>query len=82
MSSLAAKSSHVPFRNSKLTQLLQESLMGQAKAMMFMHIAPEDSSRGETLSTLMFGARVSQITLGAVRWSNLTITRFCGQHFL
>lgn len=67
MSALASKGTHVPFRNSKLTQLLQESLMGQAKAMMFMHIAPEDSSRSETLSTLMFGQRVSQITLGAAQ---------------
>ena len=39
---------------------------GQAKSMMFMHISPEDSSRGETLSTLNFGSRVSQITLGQV----------------
>lgn len=66
MSALAAKSSHVPFRNSKLTQLLQDSLSGQAKAMMFMHVAPEASSRGETLSTAMFGSRVSQISLGQV----------------
>eukprot|EP00210_Caulerpa_lentillifera_P005201 g4969.t1 len=64
MSDLAAKNSHVPFRNSKLTQLLKDSLSGQAKAMMFMHISPEDSSRGETLSTLNFGSRVGQITLG------------------
>eukprot|EP00803_Ostreobium_quekettii_P005920 evm.model.scf_900.3 EVM.evm.TU.scf_900.3 scf_900:41853-48914(+) len=67
MSALAQKSNHVPYRNSKLTQLLQDSLSGQAKAMMFMHIAPESSSRGETLSTLMFGARVSQITLGQAK---------------
>lgn len=40
--------------------------LGQAKSMMFMHISPEDSSRGETLSTLNFGSRVSQITLGQV----------------
>ncbi|GMH44370.1 hypothetical protein BSKO_12304 [Bryopsis sp. KO-2023] len=64
MAALASKSNHVPFRNSKLTQLLQDSLSGQAKSMMFMHVAPEMSSRGETLSTAMFGARVSQITLG------------------
>lgn len=38
---LAAKSSHVPFRDSKLTALLQDSLSGNAKAMMFIHIAPE-----------------------------------------
>ena len=41
MAALANKDRHVPFRNSKLTQLLQDSLQGQAKAMMFMHIAPE-----------------------------------------
>lgn len=39
---------------------------GQAKSMMFMHVSPEDSSRGETLSTLNFGSRVGQITLGQV----------------
>ena len=41
MHALASKSPHVPFRDSKLTQLLQDSLSGQAKSMMFMHIAPE-----------------------------------------
>ena len=41
MAALAAKQAHVPFRNSKLTQLLQDSLAGQAKAMMFIHVAPE-----------------------------------------
>ncbi len=42
MAALAARDAkHVPFRNSKLTQLLQDSLCGQAKAMMFIHIAPE-----------------------------------------
>ena len=41
MHSLASKSPHIPFRDSKLTQLLQDSLSGQAKTMMFMHVAPE-----------------------------------------
>ena len=45
MSALANKQAHIPFRNSKLTQLLQDSLCGQAKAMMFVHIAPEVSSQ-------------------------------------
>eukprot|EP00192_Tetraselmis_astigmatica_P002102 CAMPEP_0117660610 /NCGR_PEP_ID=MMETSP0804-20121206/7059_1 /TAXON_ID=1074897 /ORGANISM="Tetraselmis astigmatica, Strain CCMP880" /LENGTH=1042 /DNA_ID=CAMNT_0005467349 /DNA_START=319 /DNA_END=3446 /DNA_ORIENTATION=- len=67
MSSLANGNAHVPYRNSKLTQLLQDSLGGQAKTMMFMHIAPEISSYGETVSTLGFGTRVSQVTLGAAK---------------
>ena len=33
--------------------------------MMFVHVAPEASSFGESVSTLKFGARVSEITLGA-----------------
>lgn len=41
MTSLASKAKHVPFRNSKLTRLLEDSLSGQAKSMMFIHVAPE-----------------------------------------
>ena len=41
LQALAAKPAHVPFRDSKLTALLQDSLSGNAKAMMFIHIAPE-----------------------------------------
>jgi kinesin family member C2/C3 len=47
-----------------LTQLLADSLSGQAKVMMFVHAAPESSSFGETISTLKFGSRVAEITLG------------------
>lgn len=49
MAALANKDRHVPFRDSKLTQLLQDSLQGQAKAMMFIHIAPEVSHWAFTL---------------------------------
>lgn len=41
MAALAAKSPHIPYRDSKLTALLQDSLAGNAKAMMFIHVAPE-----------------------------------------
>ncbi|KAK9837800.1 hypothetical protein WJX74_005282 [Apatococcus lobatus] len=67
MSALAAKQNHIPFRNSKLTQLLQDSLCGQAKAMTFVHVAPEVSSHGESVSTLAFGSRVSEVTLGQAK---------------
>ncbi|GBF88032.1 kinesin-4-like protein [Raphidocelis subcapitata] len=67
MTALASRSSHVPFRNSKLTQLLQDSLCGQAKVMMFMHISPEASSYGESVSTLSFAKRVAEVTLGQAK---------------
>ncbi|GFQ02475.1 kinesin-4 [Phtheirospermum japonicum] len=67
ISSLAQKSSHVPYRNSKLTQLLQDSLGGQAKTLMFVHISPEPDATGETISTLKFAERVATVELGAAR---------------
>ncbi|GIL60968.1 hypothetical protein Vafri_15770 [Volvox africanus] len=67
MHSLASKSKHIPFRNSKLTELLADSLSGQAKVCMLMHIAPESTSYGETVSTLNFGNRVASVTLGQAK---------------
>ncbi|MCO5564066.1 hypothetical protein L7F22_017722 [Adiantum nelumboides] len=67
VSALAQKSTHVPYRNSKLTQLLQNSLAGQAKTLMFVHISPDMESYGETMSTLKFAERVASVELGAAR---------------
>ncbi|GMJ02890.1 kinesin-like protein 1, ARABIDOPSIS KINESIN-LIKE PROTEIN 1 [Hibiscus trionum] len=67
ISALAQKSAHIPYRNSKLTQVLQDSLGGQAKTLMFVHISPEVNAIGETISTLKFAERVASIELGAAR---------------
>ncbi|XP_002992813.2 kinesin-like protein KIN-14F [Selaginella moellendorffii] len=67
IAALSVKSSHVPYRNSKLTQLLQDSLGGQAKALMFVHMSPDIESFSETLSTLKFAERVATVELGAAR---------------
>ncbi|GAA0168498.1 microtubule binding motor protein [Lithospermum erythrorhizon] len=64
---LAQKSPHVPYRNSKLTQLLQSSLGGQAKTLMFVQLNPDVESYSETVSTLKFAERVSGVELGAAR---------------
>ncbi|KAG7017611.1 Kinesin-like protein KIN-14P, partial [Cucurbita argyrosperma subsp. argyrosperma] len=66
---LAQKSSHVPYRNSKLTQVLQSSLGGEAKTVMFIQLNPDVNSYSESLSTLKFAERVSGIELGAARSS-------------
>ncbi|XP_073221667.1 kinesin-like protein KIN-14F isoform X2 [Cicer arietinum] len=67
ISALAQKSQHIPYRNSKLTQVLQDSLGGHAKTLMFVHINPELNALGETISTLKFAERVASIELGAAK---------------
>ncbi|VAI57343.1 unnamed protein product [Triticum turgidum subsp. durum] len=65
--SLSQKNAHVPYRNSKLTQVLQTSLGGHAKTLMFVQVNPDVSSYTETLSTLKFAERVSGVELGVAR---------------
>ncbi|KFK43213.1 hypothetical protein AALP_AA1G095200 [Arabis alpina] len=67
IASLSQKNNHIPYRNSKLTQLLQDALGGQAKTLMFIHISPELETLGETISTLKFAERVATVELGAAR---------------
>jgi hypothetical protein len=53
--------SHVPYRNSKLTILLEDSLGGNAKTMMFAAIGPADYNYDETKNTLMYADRAKRI---------------------
>ncbi|KAM4747861.1 uncharacterized protein WCC33_005371 [Rhinophrynus dorsalis] len=61
---LKNSSLHVPYRNSKLTHLLQPSLCNHAKACVFVNISPDIKDIGETLSSLQFGSSIQQIALG------------------
>jgi len=57
---------HVPYRDSKLTFLLQESLGGNAKLAMICAVSPSQSCKSETLSTLRFAQRAKAIKNNAV----------------
>jgi kinesin family protein C2/C3 len=58
------KSAHVPYRNSKLTALLQESLGGDSKTLMLVHCRPTGDNISETLCTLNFATRVRAVEMG------------------
>lgn len=55
------KSTHIPYRNSKLTRLLQDSLGGNSKTVMCASISPADSNYVETISTLRYASRAKSI---------------------
>ncbi|XP_027364543.1 kinesin-like protein KIN-14S [Abrus precatorius] len=67
ISALASKSSHIPYRNSKLTHILQSSLGGDCKTLMFVQVSPSAADLGETLCSLNFATRVRGIESGAAR---------------
>ncbi|KAG8064245.1 hypothetical protein GUJ93_ZPchr0004g38822 [Zizania palustris] len=64
--SQSGKQRHVPYRDSKLTFLLQESLGGNAKLAMICAVSPSQSCKSETLSTLRFAQRAKSIKNNAV----------------
>ncbi|XP_057752775.1 kinesin-like protein KIN-12B [Arachis stenosperma] len=64
--SQTGKQRHIPYRDSKLTFLLQDSLGGNAKLTMVCAISPAQSCRNETFSTLRFAQRAKAIKNKAV----------------
>lgn len=55
------KKGHIPYRDSKLTRLLQESLGGNAKTTLIITCSPSIFNEAETISTLRFGQRAKSV---------------------
>lgn len=53
---LRTSQTHIPYRNSKLTHILQDSLGGDAKCCVFVAVSPAESNLHETVGTLQFGS--------------------------
>lgn len=59
---LSENAAHVPYRDNLLTQLMQDSLGGNAKTLMFVNVSPADYNTEETINSLKYARRVKLIT--------------------
>ncbi|KAG2451808.1 hypothetical protein HYH02_003584 [Chlamydomonas schloesseri] len=71
---LANKQEHVPFRNSKLTYLLQPCLGGDSKTLMFLNVAPTREFAHESLCSLRFGSKVNACEINVPK-KNVVVPR-------
>ncbi|XP_046304946.1 kinesin-like protein KIFC2 isoform X6 [Marmota monax] len=67
MAALRARRSHVPFRDSQLTRLLQPALGPGTTAVLLLQISTRPEDLGETVCSLKFAERVGQVELGPAR---------------
>ena len=61
ISALSTGEKFIPYRNNKLTLVMQDSLGGNAKTLMFVNISPADYNADETVTSLTYASRVKLI---------------------
>ncbi|CAL8165958.1 unnamed protein product [Prunus armeniaca] len=72
--SIANGDSHVPFRDSKLTMLLQDSFEDdKTKILMVLCASPDPEEIHKTISTLEYGAKAKCIDQGLLPWMNSSL---------
>jgi len=61
VNALTSGKEHIPYRDSKLTRLLQDSIGGNSRTCMLITVSPHTAQATETLSTLRFGQRAAHV---------------------
>ncbi|XP_058001634.1 kinesin-like protein KIN-14T isoform X2 [Hevea brasiliensis] len=64
INALQMKKRHIPYRNSKLTQVLKDSLGNDSKILMLVHVSPKEEDLCETICSLNFATRAKNTRLG------------------
>lgn len=72
---LAENSAHIPYRDSKLTRLLQDSLGGNSKTIMIANIGPANCNYEETIITLRYAYRAKSIKNQPIKNENIKDTK-------
>lgn len=69
----SAKKGHIPFRDSKLTRILQHSLGGNARTAIICTMSPAHSHVEQSRNTLAFATRAKEVT----NTTHINMVRFC-----
>ncbi|XP_076885480.1 kinesin-like protein KIN-14T [Bidens hawaiensis] len=75
INALQRKNSHIPYRNSKLTQVLKDSLGEDSKTLMLVHVSPKEEDICETVCSLNFALRLRSIHLGKTEPNEARVLR-------
>eukprot|EP00201_Polytomella_parva_P000602 CAMPEP_0175077182 /NCGR_PEP_ID=MMETSP0052_2-20121109/23226_1 /TAXON_ID=51329 ORGANISM="Polytomella parva, Strain SAG 63-3" /NCGR_SAMPLE_ID=MMETSP0052_2 /ASSEMBLY_ACC=CAM_ASM_000194 /LENGTH=971 /DNA_ID=CAMNT_0016346575 /DNA_START=77 /DNA_END=2988 /DNA_ORIENTATION=+ len=67
ISALQQRSPHIPYRNSKLTRLLEDSLGGNSKCVLIVNVSPAPENTGESKCSLEFASRARKVELGRAK---------------
>eukprot|EP01065_Artemidia_motanka_P024037 TRINITY_DN28694_c0_g1_i1.p1 TRINITY_DN28694_c0_g1~~TRINITY_DN28694_c0_g1_i1.p1 ORF type:complete len:1733 (+),score=650.46 TRINITY_DN28694_c0_g1_i1:97-5295(+) len=84
VSALSQGEKHIPWRNAKLTRLLQDSIGGNSRTSIMLTVGPSSEHLHESTNTLQFGARAMAVKVSAKRSENVDYQKLAAklQHML
>lgn len=68
-----SKKTHIPYRDSKLTRLLKDSLGGNCRTVMIANVSPSSLSYEDTHNTLKYANRAKEIKSTVRSWHNMNV---------